>query len=413
MTTTLELEGRPMPPAYKLLSGADVKALPAMEWLVKGILPKRGIAQIYGPSTAGKSFLTFDLCAAIAEGRDWFDYRVRQSPVAYVALEGQGGFANRITAWEIHHERPLPAALRIVMQPFCIASREEIAALGGAVEAAFPRGSVIVIDTQNASVPNADENASADMGAIIEGAKLLADQVQGLVILIAHTGKDPTKGARGHSSQLPAMDASLTVTRDGDIREWRAEKVKDGRESAPHAFRLRVLDLGRDEDGDAITSCAIDPDKNPTQRVRALTRSQRLAVDAYIRACRDGHARFDSNNDMVGLTADDWRDAFYAVCVADTPEAKRKAFQRVRQDLQGSGVLVVNNDLCRIQTPEVCGLESQFFAVSANRDKAGQSGTMSRNVPGQSGTHPFRGVPQCPALGHPATKPANVTQATP
>jgi hypothetical protein len=35
------------------------------------------------------------------------------------------------------------------------------------------------------------------------------------------------------------------------------------------------------------------------------------------------------------------------------------------------------------------------------RDKAGQSGTLSRGVPGQNGTSPFRGVPVRPVASRP------------
>lgn len=388
---TLEIQGPPGPPPYKLLTGAELASLPSMQWRIKGVLPTHGIAQIYGGSTAGKSFLAFDMAAAIAEGRDWFGYRVRQAPVTYVALEGQGGFAQRIRAWEMEHARTLPDALRIVLQPFRISDREQIASLGGAIEKTLASGCVTVVDTQNASAPLADENSSSEMGAIIEGAKLLAEQTQGLVILVAHTGKDSTKGARGHSSQLPAMDACIAVRRDGEHREWKAEKVKDGSEGVAHPFRLRVLDVGRDQDGDAITSCVIERDASAPSRSVTLTPGQRLAINAYVTACRDGHGRVSPDR-FIGLHVEDWRIAFYAVHTGDTAEAKKKAFQRVRQDLQTAGIVTAANDLYLVDLPEVDAQRSQFFAAATLSGQPGQTGTCPAG-PGTNGTHPFRGVP--------------------
>ena len=392
---TLEVEGPPGPPAYKLLTGVELASLPLLQWRIKGILPAHGIAQIYGGSTAGKSFLAFDMAAAIAEGRDWFGYRVRQAPVTYVALEGQGGFAQRIRAWEMEQARTLPDALRIVLQPFRISDPAQIASLGGAIEQTLAPGCVTVVDTQNASAPLADENSSAEMGAIIEGAKLLAEQTEGLVILVAHTGKDPARGARGHSSQLPAMDACIAVSREGEHRKWRAEKVKDGSESVDHPFRLRVLDVGRDGDGDAITSCVIERDASAPSRSATLTPGQRLAVNAYVTACRDGHGRVAPDGRFIGLHVEDWRTAFHAVHTGDTPESKKKAFQRVRQDLQATGIVTVTDDLYLIDLPEVGAQQSQFFAAATLSGQTGTNRDLSRPVPGQTGHTPL-GVSRCP-----------------
>jgi RecA-family ATPase len=65
---------------------------------------------------------------------------------------------------------------------------------------------VIVIDTLAQSAPDSDENSSADMGTIISNAQLLQRETNGLVVLIHHTGKDASRGARGHSSLYAALE---------------------------------------------------------------------------------------------------------------------------------------------------------------------------------------------------------------
>ena len=57
------------------------------------------------------------------------------------------------------------------------------------------------------------------MGQIIAAAKELQTFVGGLVVLVHHTGKDASKGLRGHSSLQAALDAAIEVRRDGDNRE--------------------------------------------------------------------------------------------------------------------------------------------------------------------------------------------------
>ncbi len=62
----------------------------------------------------------------------------------------------------------------------------------------------------------------------------------GLVVLVHHTGKDATKGLRGHSSLFAALDAAIEVSRSGERREWILAKSKDGRDGSTHPFKLRV-----------------------------------------------------------------------------------------------------------------------------------------------------------------------------
>jgi hypothetical protein len=70
------------------------------------------------------------------------------------------------------------------------------------------------------------------MGEILEAAKRLQSLTGGLVVLVHHTGKDATKGLRGHSSLFAAMDAAVEVSRDGDRREWKVAKARRQMERA-------------------------------------------------------------------------------------------------------------------------------------------------------------------------------------
>lgn len=245
-------------PRYKVLRSADLNSLPPLEWRVKGLITTRGLFQVYGPSMSGKSFMMLDMLAAIAEGRTWFGHRTKPCDVVLVCLEGEQGIRNRVAAWEKHNCRKLPDNFLIIAQPWSIITKKDIMDLS----AVIPKGALIVIDTQNRAAPGINESASEDMGAVIEGAKVLERTVEGAVGLVAHTGKDASRGSRGHSSQLPAMDAAIEMTREGDIREWRAVKVKDGQDGQGGRFGLRVIELWEDEDGEMATSCVVDLDVN-------------------------------------------------------------------------------------------------------------------------------------------------------
>jgi hypothetical protein len=271
---------------YKLLGSDDLSALPQMRWRVRGVFPAKGLAALYGPSASGKSFLAMDMATAIAEGRRWFDCRVESAPVVYLALEGEEGVKVRVQAWEAHTGRKLPADMHIVLQPFKLTDPQDVRDIADAT----PRGAVLFIDTLNRAAPTADENSSADMGLILESAKRLQALTGGLVVLVHHTGKDTTKGLRGHSSLFAALDAGVEVSRDGDRRTWSVAKSKDGADGIDNQFTLQVETLGTDEYGDAITSCVVVPAGDAKQVFRSRAPkggNQKVIYDGLGRLLKD------------------------------------------------------------------------------------------------------------------------------
>jgi len=330
-------------PRYRLLTGEDLRALPPLAWRVRGVLPAVGVAAIFGPSTSGKSFLGFDLGAHIAQGRDWFGHRVKPAPVVYVALEGEAGFRLRAQAWEQAHGRRLPDGLRLVLQGFKLTDPQDVLDLASAVLSAGD-GAVTFLDTLNRAAPGADENASADMGRILEAAKALQGMTNGLVVLIHHSGKDAARGLRGHSSLFAALDAAVEVAREADRREWKVGKAKDGADGEAHPFRLEVVDLGDDDEGEPLTSCVVRPDESPEQLTRARLPkggNQKIVLDALGDLLRKssafGRAGAPAPRPCVELEA-----AIESVAPRLTCEPVRRK-ERARQAITG---LVASGVLC-------------------------------------------------------------------
>ncbi|MDE2174897.1 MAG: AAA family ATPase [Betaproteobacteria bacterium] len=281
------LLSRPAEPErrYKLASAGDLSELPPMRWLVRGVLPAQGLAAVYGPPGSGKSFLVLDLAAAVAEGTRWFGYTVKATSVVYVGLEGEGGLSQRVQAWGKHHGKKLPDRLRfVVAQPFDLLESADLEELAEAITAACGTGSLLVVDTLNRAAPSADENSSEDMGRIIEAAKRLQIAIAGLVLLVHHAGKDVTKGMRGHSSLLAAIDTALEVKRQGDSREWKIAKAKDAADSEAVGFKLEPVTLGLDEDRLPITSCVVVASERsmPVQIRAPQGGNQRIVFDALV-----------------------------------------------------------------------------------------------------------------------------------
>jgi AAA domain len=322
---------------YRLLRSADLRNLPPLAWRVRGILPTMGLAALYGPSGSGKSFLALDLATAIAEGRRWFGCRVEAADVVYVALEGEAGVSVRAGAWEVHNGRCLPDGLGVLLQPMRLTEAQDVADLASIV----PTGAVVFIDTLNRAAPTADENSSRDMGEILSAAKALQARTGGLVVLVHHTGKDTSRGLRGHSSLFAAMDAAIEVTRAVDRREWSVAKSKDGQDGGAQGFSLVTVSMGTNEDGEPVTSCVVAPAGPVAVQAKPMSEGQRQALEALTLALAA---------DLFGTRVhrDVWREGFYSLCSAGNAEAKRKAFNRAVLDLVAQGRVCKIDDMFAI-----------------------------------------------------------------
>jgi len=269
---------------YTLQSADDLAAQLPAPHRVKNVLMREALAAIFGPSGSGTSFTAIDLAFAISDGREWFGCRVTPCDVLYIGLEGEAGLARRVKAYRKRHGTDVGKRVRFIAAPFSLLYPDDIDALVATVKEAGIRDGVTVLDTLNAATPGMDENASGAMGLAIAAVKRIRDECGGLVILIHHPGKDETKGLRGHSSLHAALDTVIEVSRKGDRRAWKLTKAKDGADGAEHQFRLEVVEVGTDEDGDPITSCVIVPEETAADTVRGAKvptgGNQRLIWDA-------------------------------------------------------------------------------------------------------------------------------------
>ncbi len=322
------------PMHYRLLTGEELCNLPGFQWRIKDVLPAHGLAVLFGPSASGKSFLVLDLLQSLALGRDWFGHRVKQCAVTYVALEGEVGVANRVKAYQTRHGSTA-VNIRYVTQSFHLLKDNDINALADAIKAEGT-GDVVVLDTLSRAVPGSDENDSKTMGLIIHAAKLLKELIGGLVLLIHHTGKDSSKGMRGHSSLYAALDCALEIKRHGNLREWIVAKSKDGEDGASHPFKLEAVTLGVNGDGDPITSCVVVD--NPTEQATGkkkptLGKNQTIALNALKMSLSND---IDTGND--GSTQEEpsltYEQAIEIVTPLMPGEAKHKK-QRAKEALNG------------------------------------------------------------------------------
>jgi hypothetical protein len=281
---------RPLDPerALRKLSSIDLRQMqPHLTdgYLVKGFITPHTLTGIIGASGSGKTFFATDLAVHIASGRRWRGRRVRGGLVLYVALEGPASAENRFVAARENLHLSDDTPLRLTAGPLNLRNALDVRLLIdliGESEAHYRTKVVAVfVDTLARALAGGDENGSEDMGALIAGADAVRLATGTAVILVHHLGKDEARGARGHSSLKAALDTEVEVSDRGDAHVATTTKQRDLMRGEQFAFRLRPVELGRDEDGDPVTTCVLEPlDEAPSQRKGPSGANQRKLLSA-------------------------------------------------------------------------------------------------------------------------------------
>lgn len=263
--------------------------------LVEGLIPNAGVGVLFGPSSAGKSFIAVDWAVRLASDRKVLDRYTVPAGVLYFAAEGHGGLRKRIyAARSVHcvegHLAPfnyLPAFLDLSRADTGDVARLTDYARSIAAEME-ERGAplrVIIVDTLAAAAPSADENVSRDMGPVMLSFHRMAAELGCVVILVAHTGKDVARGLRGWSGIRANVDFAIECRVDKDEetgettgrRLW-FEKCKDGPDGFVLAeYHLKTTFLGLKPSGEQDTTCWVDYSDPPKAPSASEVRAEREA----------------------------------------------------------------------------------------------------------------------------------------
>lgn len=238
----------------------EIEPLLSRRYLVKGWIDCATVSVVYGESNVGKTFFALDLALHVAAGRIWRGHRVQGGPVVYVAAEGGFGIHNRIVAARTADSSLLTEA-EFHLLPIAIDLFEAIdsGALHEALNKLGVRPDMIVFDTLARSMGGGDENSAQDMGKVIASIDRIRRATAAHVMVVHHSGKDTSRGARGSSALRAAVDTEVELTRKDEVITAAQKKQRDQAVGPQFSFRLDDVLLGIDEDGDPVTTCRVVP----------------------------------------------------------------------------------------------------------------------------------------------------------
>ena len=274
----LDEDEPPQPNLPTLHVHGEADPRPIKAWLVKHLIPAVGHGLLSGQWATGKTFVAFDLAAALGTGQPFLNHVVkRQCGVLLIAAEGAdevrlrldavvrekcGGMARAPFAW--YETAPVLLHKDAVENLVAMARQAEASLLA---EHGLPLG-LIIIDTIAACAGYrraGEENDNAVGQALMNVLRAVAQQIGCFVLGVDHFGKDLQAGTRGAYSKESSGDVVLACLGNkelsGSVTNTRlaVRKHRGGRQGQEYPFTLRVVEAPElDEDGEPATTMVVD-----------------------------------------------------------------------------------------------------------------------------------------------------------
>ena len=333
-----------IPGKFELIRSTELTNEPKdYQWLVKTIMEKSNLVEIFGPPESCKSLIALEIGFCVACGIDWNGYKVTQGNVVYIAGEGFGGLARRIKALEKKYKCKAPKLI-LSKAPAEFLNDSSAKQVSEAITEICGDAALVVIDTLNRNFGAGDENATKDMTTFIGNIDYYLKNKDESVIIVHHSGLNDKGRSRGNSSLFGALDLQYHVTKTGTNVTFKNTKSKDIPPPKPIGFIIKGAPIEwTDEDGNELTAPVLELSEcvtatktmRMTHRDEIAIRSLRQATEKHgiepTSAMKSAFGGMEYKK-VVGL--DDWRNKFYSLAdLEGTQDTKRKAFQRTRQKL--------------------------------------------------------------------------------
>ena len=339
---------------FKLETATEFAVRRKASWIVKGLIPMATLGVIYGASGSGKSFFALDLMAAVAravmikkvarmarmapmaqdgaegssesKGPEWCGHKVNPARVCWIAAEGVEDMRKRVQGYAIAQGISLDELpMEFIGEAPSLLEDVDVKAVIKQMRAKG-RFDLVVIDTLAQVMAGGNENSGEDMGKVLAYCREITRLTGAMVLLIHHSGKDESRGARGWSGLRAAADFEFEIIRADDERVAIVTKMKGGEDGGEYGFRLVPVVVGLDEDGDEETTCVL-----------AFTDSNRHSIQSAQEPNGDiGKALVDALNLAGGMT----RNELVTIVAATRPRGDAARDQRKTNVNKGLNTLV-------------------------------------------------------------------------
>lgn len=349
----------------KPIPWSELQYLPKREYLIKGLLDKGGMSVVYGESNCGKTFVALDMALHIAMGKSWLGMKSHKGAIVYIAAEGGLGLGDRLEALRIHNNLDSYPAFHLIPVSIDLCNADsDVEELVNEISQLSDVG-LIIIDTLSRAMAGGNENSPDDMGAVIRNGDKLKEELGAHVMFIHHSGKDSSKGARGHSALRAAVDTEIEVKKNDSLGiVVQVTKQRDGKTGERYGFVLHSIPLGLDDEGEIKASCVLIPSESALYKKKELTGQKKKAVSILQQLISEKGTLQKVENSIVGIkciSLKDFQDALTngGITTSDKKDNIRRVIGSLILSLTNEGIISVSGD---------------FVWLSDNSDKSGKVG---------------------------------------
>jgi hypothetical protein len=329
--------------------------------ILKGIIARRETSAWIAPPGAGKSALLTEISVHCAAQIDWRGHRAKEAcGVVIFALERADLFKRRLRVYQQRDGLtglPIAVADAVIdlLNPNCV---EIIVATVQEAERQFGCSvGMIVIDTyaKGIAANGGDEDKAKDQNRAAANLRNVHSRLDVHIALVGHTGKDESRGARGSNAHLGDVDVMVQISGD-TIKVAQVIKGNDQPERMLAEFKLEPFELGRDEDGDPITTAIVSTEHfepitaaSPKAKGPKLREIPKAALHALNEALADEGRPHDDTSGHIPkgvtcVTLDAWRDRLMKLAIINAKGNHREQFKRIRVTLQNAMAIGIWED---------------------------------------------------------------------
>jgi RecA-family ATPase len=226
-----------------------IRDVPEITWIIEEVLPNNGLIIVYGSPGSGKTFIVLDMCLHITNKMRWFSNDVSECGIiVYLIGEGIYGIKKRLESWmEYHNKHGCNKLIYFVpINSLLIWEDQNMEKLSKTMKKfmkdAGMNVTMLVVDTLARAATCLDENSSRDMGKFLKSFEKIKDEFSCSILFIHHKGKDESRGMRGSSSLLGAVDTCIDIKKDDNRVIIKIEKQKDGENRTFDTKLIKIKD---------------------------------------------------------------------------------------------------------------------------------------------------------------------------
>ncbi len=336
---------------------------PKREWLVEDLIPIGAVTAMYADGGSGKSMAALTLMVAMAAEE-------ASAASSWLGVKTLRGASVGLFVEEDEHElvRRLQRIANASGVDFALLARKVAVVPGGAfdpivaqatasscqatqvmqslLDKAISTGARLIVLDYAAAVFGGDELNRTSVSDFMRLLNTLASDHGVAILLLGHPSMDGMRGGRGTSGSTAWRNQSRSFL----LLERVPKCLPDGRthllltlSKSNYAQPGKKLDIAFD--GTVFHPVEVD---QRAARTRAMTRSHSVALKALETAiAQSGVSKKDPSGAMIPVALKStWRDLSYSmgISVANTGDAKRKAFQNAVSALTQAGIAATDHD---------------------------------------------------------------------